>query len=398
MKCSYFSATHHSYFEIALIIGMLCGYGQTKELTHRATSQEDILVGINYFAGWWEELPNKWHGRGWTADEPDWRPQYPERVPTLGDYNVQSTMDQEIETAARYGVDFFAILYYYPQPGSRQEKHAPLLNKGLETFLASSHAGKLKFFIEYCNAPDFSARTESEWNTCVTTWVAAMKHPSYLRVDDRLVFKVHDISQFLKANSNNLAQCKSRLDVLRAAVRTAGLGEMVIGAGIAGQTPPLGPHWPPATIFDFTGTYMCVPKMEASEQEYPYTKLAEHGQLMLKNRISDPIPWMPYLAAGWNPRPWSHPKAAPHYHCFFRFPTRTEFTDALTTMKNDLDRYPSLGIPRKDGTQQKVFSIYAWNEFGEGGIVAPTQGRGPMMLECIHAVFRKKSSEKDHHE
>ena len=32
------------------------------------------LVVVNYFAGWWKGLPNKWHGRGWNDQEPDWRP------------------------------------------------------------------------------------------------------------------------------------------------------------------------------------------------------------------------------------------------------------------------------------------------------------------------------------
>jgi len=31
--------------------------------------------------------------------------------------------------------------------------------------------------------------------------------------------------------------------------------------------------------------------------------------------------------------------------------------------------------------------IYAWNEFGEGGIVAPTKGDGMMKLEAIREVF-----------
>ena len=53
-----------------------------------------VLVGINYFAGWWKSLPNKWHGKGWTAQEPDWRLQFPDRVPLLGSYNDQATMDR----------------------------------------------------------------------------------------------------------------------------------------------------------------------------------------------------------------------------------------------------------------------------------------------------------------
>jgi hypothetical protein len=31
--------------------------------------------------------------------------------------------------------------------------------------------------------------------------------------------------------------------------------------------------------------------------------------------------------------------------------------------------------------------IYAWNEFGEGGIVAPTRGDGYMKLETIRGVL-----------
>ena len=41
---------------------------------------------------------------------------------------------------------------------------------------------------------------------------------------------------------------------------------------------------------------------------------------------------------------------------------------------------------------QKAFTIYAWNEFGEGGIVAPTKGRGHMMLQCIKDVFGTSDS------
>lgn len=349
---------------------------------------DDTLVGVIYFAGWWKEMPNKWHGQGWNAEAPDWRLTYPERVPLLGEYNVQDTMDREIAAAADHGVDFFQILYYFPQTKSKQGKHAPMLNRGLETYLASPNADKMQFCIEYCNAPDFSAGTDEEWNAAVATWVEAMKHPSYLRVDGRLVFKVHGISQFLKTNNNDYELCQKRLDTLRDAVRDASLGEMIIGVGVGAPTPPLGLRWPPAELFDFTATYMGVPKdVEAQETDYPYATLAEKTRTWRENRVSDPLPWMPYLAAGWNPRPWTYPTAPAHYQRFFEFPTRAEFTDELKAMKESLDKHPSLGLPKKDGTQQKAFTIYAWNEFGEGGIVAPTQGNGTMMLECIENVF-----------
>ena len=370
-----------------LCVLALQGYAPANEKAPVPEVTNTTLVGINYFAGWWKQLPNKWHGQGWSVNAPDWRPKYPERVPLLGEYNDQATMDREILAAARHGVDFFAILYYFPMPGSPEEKYAPRLNRGLEAFVASKNAGKMKFCIEYCNAASFSARDEKEWNECVSTWVAAMNHPSYLRVDGRLVFKVHGVTQFLKTNNNDLELCRKRLDTLRDAVRKTGLGEMIIGVGISGLTPPLGKTWPPADIFDFTGTYMCVPKVEPRKKDYPYSLVARQRQTSVKNRATDPIPWMPYVAAGWNPRPWAHPKGAAHHRTFFAFPTRKEFTNELKAAEDALSKNPSLGLPRKDGTQRKALTIYAWNEFGEGGIVAPTKGNGYMMLECIQDVF-----------
>ena len=40
-----------------------------------------------------------------------------------------------------------------------------------------------------------------------------------------------------------------------------------------------------------------------------------------------------------------------------------------------------------DDTRQPVFTLYAWNEFGEGGFVAPTHGGGCMKLEAVREVF-----------
>lgn len=61
---------------------------------------DDTLVVVNYFAGWWEVMPNKWHEEGGS----DWREKYPERVPVLGEYNDQATMDKEIAAAADHAV------------------------------------------------------------------------------------------------------------------------------------------------------------------------------------------------------------------------------------------------------------------------------------------------------
>ena len=374
---------------ITAIVAMLPSICRAENSAAKPTVTDDILVGVNYFAGWWRELPNKWHGQGWKVGQPDWRPHYPERVPTLGEYNEQSTMDKEIIAASSHGIDFFAILWYYQKPETPQSEKAPLLNRGLEQFIASREASRMKFCIEYCNAPHFSAETEEQWAECLKVWVEAMKHPSYLRVDGRLVFRVHEVSTFLKANQMNLDLCRQRLDAFRAAVRAAGLGEMIIGVGLSGHTKKVGMKWPPASLFDFTGNYMCVPEDNPGEDDQPYATLAAQARRTMQERIGEPLPWTPYLAAGWNPRPWTYRDAPSHYQCFFDFPTREQFTAELRWMKESLEKHPTLGLPKKDGTTQKAFTIYAWNEFGEGGIIAPTKTRGAIMLEAIKEVFGK---------
>src|SRR6056297_2510913 len=117
---------------VAMLIVMVCtmflscaNKGEKKNLPNQ--SPENILVGIQYFSGWWSHSPNKWEYRG-----TDWRSEYPDRIPLLGEYNTQETMDKEIKAAADHGVDFFSILYYYGgNVTNREKKDVPYLNSGL---------------------------------------------------------------------------------------------------------------------------------------------------------------------------------------------------------------------------------------------------------------------------
>jgi hypothetical protein len=89
------------------------------------------------------------------------------------------------------------------------------------------------------------------------------------------------------------------------------------------------------------------------------------------------VPYVPYLPSGWDPRPWKDPRPG------FAFPDREEWRGALRSLKETFEKYPSLGIPLADGSTEPAFSVYAWNEYGEGGILSPTRGDGWMKLEEI---------------
>jgi hypothetical protein len=331
------------------------------------------LVGVYYFAGWWREHPNKYF-----EDSHDWRLDFPERRATLGAYNEQSTMDREIDAAASDGVSFFQMLWYWQgNDPSTREAHQQKLNVAIEQFMHSPNAAKMKFTIEYVNHPPFGITSDGDWEAACRAWCAIMKHPSYLRIDDRPVFKIHGLEYFTK-QCGGVAQASERVATLRRIARESGLSDPLISSGITSGPMPSAEK---AAPFDFLTTYMDVPNLPQRKELYPYETLLKLATDLWANAAANcPKPYVPYLPAGWDPRPWKDPRAS------FEMPTREQWLAALQSARKAMDEHQRLSVPSKDG-RVKMVLIYAWNEFGEGGIVAPTEGRGEMMLEGIREVF-----------
>ena len=354
--------------------------GMSRPLAEKEMSKgDDVIVAVEYFAGWWDTLPNKWNVGG-----SDWRERYPNRVPVLGEYNTQEVMDAEIAAASEYGVDAFMILWYYVDPKKEHEGGAANLNRGLTNFIDSPNAERMSFVIEFCNHPPFDVSTIEDWDKCIDEWMPGFKHPSCLRVDGKIVFKVHGAHYFYQQLGNDVELCKERLTHLRNRVRDAGLGEMLIGGGVIAPVSREvgGPDEFIPEIFDFTMTYMWLPtELELTGDDYSFDVLTDFIDELRRGSANNPLPSVPYAAAGWNPEPWvaERPK--------FSHPTREQFRAHLTAIKEDMEKTENFGLPLSDGGRQKMVTIYAWNEFGEGGFVAPTKGDGYMKLEVIKEVF-----------
>ena len=358
------------------------------EDSSRPQSGKDILVGVNYFAGWWKPLPNKWI----SPDGKDWREKYPGRLPLLGEYNEQETMDKEIMVASEYGVDFFLMLWYFNGIDNTAERseHARLLNVGLEQFMQSPNANRMKFAIEYCNHEPFRIKEQTDWDWAVKTWVEMMKHPSYLRVGGKPFFKIHSWHHYWFENGENLDQCIARMQQLRQAVREAGLGEILVGGGIGSYQQITVAEGRIAKLFDFTSTYMEVPldlPPQEGNQYHPYEKLAEFMRGSRQVHGGDALPYLPYFGLNFNAEPWGDLRSR------FEFPTREQLKKEFQSLKADLETSGlNLGVPLGNGKLQKVFTIYAWNEYGEGGFLAPTVEEKTMKLELLKEIFGSKNN------
>ena len=347
----------------------------------------DVLVGANYYAGWWPNTPdilNKWHD---FSDGHNWLEDYPERTPLLGVDNNQENMDKEIIAASEHGLDFFLILWY---PWHKDIKidplHNPKLNDGLTLFMNSPEAHRMKFYVEVCNHPPFVMDEFSVWKENVEIWINAMKHPSHLRVGGKPLIKFHGVGWLLEDSGGELETVKQWVEYLRQEARDEGLGELLICGG--GVGPMVWDGWV-KDVFDFTGDYMDLPKWMPKEMKMPYDyKWLSSFLIQLRSGHKfDEIPYMPVLGSSWDPTPWDYPLE----RGTFKFPTRKEWKTELERVVFDLENMPQMGIPKPDGSLQKAFTIYAWNEFGEGSFIAPTKGDQYMKLECIKEVFGVKN-------
>lgn len=346
---------------------------------------KDTLVGVNYFNGWWEELPNKWlDGR----NGQDWRNEFPGRLPLLGQYNSQEVMGKEIKVASSYGIDFFQVLWYYIDPEAGHGPHVNIkLNDALDHFTNSPNSNLMQFCIEFCNHEPFIVKDFETWNECIDIWLKYMKHPSYLKIENRPVFKIHGAGRFWH-NAGGTEKVKKWVDFFRKRARKAGLGEILIGCGNTGVV--WEDHWA-WNVFDFSGEYMIVPDHKPKETDYPYDWLAKHLIEQRGIHRFDKMGHIPFLASGWNPRPWTGHTHKPA----FEEPTRDQWIQELKRMAFDLENLSGMGIPLNNGTNQKIFTIYAWNEFGEGGILAPTKGQKYIKLEGIREIFGVKNMAKN---
>ena len=472
-----------------------------------------VIIGAHYFSGWAHVCVNStqpgcfshFHGftpRGERTD--DWFPDYPERIPLLGNLTTnEDTIAREVAAADGHGLDFFDMLYYdggsncgyNADPGLRW-----CLNSALAFMLNSSTvwrntSGRLHFFISYSNDIDVhepdafvGPNGDSKWDGLVKTWVAAMRHSRYLKVNGRPLFKVLIPSIFIQECGDNATLAMLRLRELTTAAIAQGLQPPLIGGGWQNPSVPAGtdpaprPHPEgfmqytrtrinctgcdlntssvstvnecegkcnatrgclaavvrrpadaqqvlsctlksdagPGTAdaahdtyvrvnervpYEWTGTYNAAPPTCPGQPDsrcprfqhswwpnatahgariFPYRECGDYQRDARGNHSNDAVPYLPNVIAGFDPRPWEEQSPS------FAMPSHTEWMAALRQVKEQCETTANrFGFP--DASQphgyQPAFSIYAWNEFGEGGILAPTHGEGFMKLRAIAEVF-----------
>jgi hypothetical protein len=315
-------------------------------------------VGAYYFDGW--------SGRNTHAGDPQeaWASmapthltrrmveEFPEREPIWGwrDDSL-SVMERQIDLAADHGVNFFAFCWYWHDNGesiNERAIQADPLHTGLELYLKAKNRHRLKFCLLVANHAGFEIKGTTSWMQAADYWMPYLRDPQYLTIGAKplvIIFRPQGGDQ-------------AGFAYLQRAARKAGLPGVAL-AGCGSGSAEMG--------YTHRTHYNIVPGYSSGPEKRAYAELVQAHRGAWRG--SRELPYVPTVTAGWDKRPWEGPRGLNQQPGWY-FPDRTpgQFSDFLRDAMQWMDQHA------EETTPERIVLIYAWNEFGEGGYIAPTKG------------------------
>jgi len=329
-----------------------------------AASGRRATVGAYYFDGW--------AGRHREAATADWaahapthltkrlREEFGDREPLWGWRDDSAEiMQRQIRLAADHGIAFFAFCWYWHDT-ARAIREDPK-HTGLQLFIEAPNNHRMRFCLLIANHAGFEIKGEQAWRRTADLWMPYLTHPQHLRVGGKPLLIIFNAGGGDKAGFAHLQQ----------AARNAGLP----GLAIAACHPA-----PPDIGYTHTTRYNAVPGWNKGRQEHPYRELVDAHKASWRG--TPDRPHIPCLSVGWDRRPWE-PADPSKGRCCWYYPDRTpeQFAAALRAAVDWVEKHPD------QATTEMMILLYAWNEFGEGGYLAPTKGDPDgAYLKAVRAV------------
>ena len=320
-------------------------------------------VGAYYFEGWYHDTPEAIAAFA----NAELRNDFPEREPIWGGGlwrgDTVEIMEQQIDLAADHGVAFFSFDWYWY--GSQAATANDGINSGLKNFMLASNRDRMKFNINIVDAAPTTINSDAEWEQVADMLLPYLTDSRYLQVGGNPL-----ITNFAAAGMT-----QTNYDYFQQIAVAAGLNEVEFAANVAGST----------SLYTHVTRYNAVPGWGAGEVEYPYQSLTEYVEGndtwapgIWNTGSGGPQSYIPTIMAGWDARPWNNIPPTWYFN-----PTRTPESVAAHLQKaiDWIDDNPTLATP------ERLVMIYAWNEFGEGGYIAPTVGDPDgLYLDAIKSV------------
>lgn len=349
-----------------------------------------LVFGANYFPGWWDGPENYW-----TVDGRFILDAHPERTPLLGATATPALLAREAEVAQAHGITFFNFLWYGTsiqtplETSARTPHEIAYFNSALESFLRISGDTPLRFSFEWTNHFPWCEVDEAIWRRLVDRWLPIFANPAYMTIDGRLLFKIHSWHCWATTGLKRDRR-RQMIQYLRDTVFDHTGKKMLLGTGVRRMESVVDLH--PVVqerTFDFTSIYLDVPNMVPDLPDFvgpgrfTYEDLEATQAVGRAMHAYDHVPFVPNVVVGWNPVA-AFQADLPHYDP----PSGEQFAAAIGAALKDVRRYRGLRFPADAAEPTALLLIYAWNEFGEGGFLAPSRAFGTRYLEVLRSITR----------
>jgi len=360
-----------------------------------------VQVAAYYFPNWHvenEPLGKQGEASALKKNEGEWeelknaKPRFPGQpqpvVPLWGyqDEADPAVMAQKIDAAADHGVDVFLFDWYWH---SGSEGKGPMLERALnEGYLKAPNRKRVKFALMWDDqtlAPDSpSAPGQAIFGSFLDHIVKDyFTSDSYWLVDGRCYFSIYQLKTFIDG-MGGVAKAKEALDALRAKAVAAGRKGVYLNV-MDFRLPDNPKEVLKALGVDSVTSYVWVHQVDLKDfpkTDYTWTANTYFNQWDA-HKDAYGVPYFPNATKGWDPTP-RVPASEPY--------DGKKYPNTPVLWDNSPARFKAaLKQARMRAAQlppgQRVVTIYAWNEWTEGGYLEPDTVHKFGSLNAIKSVF-----------
>lgn len=322
----------------------------------------DPWGGVRDFSGQDPSVPQ--NTQGWGGDWSYLKPQ-------IGYYDDSqpATLEQQIDQAASHGLSYFAFYNYW-----NNQTKTTQYDSAIKAFMAAQNTARMRFTINPCivtygNDPEHLALPTSQFSLAANAFADYTTKANYLTTQDgRPIMFMCDSRSI---GSGSIADRNNFVTQLKNAVKTKTGRDLYVlnnseyGLSTAQQLTGDGYTCLNIGSYITSGSYA---SYVANLSSY-FTPLDNSGKPMMRCGMS-----------GFNEAPRTNLLMTKDQVRYFKDDTKAQFPAAMQATANSMKNQPASPI-------DNYFTMYAYNEWHEGGIIEPNVRDGDYYLRTMQTTF-----------
>jgi hypothetical protein len=343
-----------------------------------SSSDAQIKLGAYYFDGWTGK--SSFHLNETIIDS------FAYRKPIWGWItSTPQIIQKQIDLAANAGISFFNFCWYYSSNQLGQVDADPK-NNALNLFREAQNKSKLGYAIMIANHKGYLIDA-NDWDNLMVYWCSLFKDKNYLKVNQRPLITFFSIETLIKSFGGQ-QQVNAAFDKLKKYAKSQGLKGVTIGAILSPSVKRI--KIAEECGFDLLTTYnQHALGLSTSETITPIEEMQKAERNAWDEMIqASRLPLIPTVTLNWDTRPLDLRESIqtkksvikPRFEGFSELSVKS----SIKQVKNWI--YKNISHT----TSEKIVLAYAWNEYGEGAWLTPSDSLKNTLLQGLKEGLTEK--------